>query len=448
MKHLFSLIFVLVAATYSNFGTAQMVTPTNASSPSACDGSAFFTIYNAYGPPFWSWHWEQDSIQIAGADSVLLNLCPGNYSLVLDSMGIPNYSEPFVIGDPCSNFTNYNSFSNCTAGNCDGSISFTPVGGSPPYTYMWSNGTTVQSISTLCPGTYSIVCTDSYGCSLTESFNIVEQASQPLQASLATVDDSSSNCTGNVTIYPTGGTAPYSILWSTNETTDYLDSLCAGLYSVSVWDANMDSISINFIIIDSSSTYDYNPYPNATITDTLYGDLVANCMIDYNAIDSAGLYQAVYDSINQNLFVTWAIYSPTDTIYISDTLGLTGNPGYYALNISVFCPNKSGNDFFKIESVIYFNGTDVWTSTLATNEHLLDRISVYPNPFSNSISIDNKDGSIRSMKLIDLNGRILCEMNQVNSGLVEMNRLEAISSGTYLLILSGENSSKTYKVIK
>ena len=81
-------------------------------------------------------------------------------------------------------------------------------------------------------------------------------------------------------------------------------------------------------------------------------------------------------------------------------------------------------------------------------ENELSFVSIYPNPFTSSISIDNKDGIIRSLKLIDLNGRVLSEMNQVNSGMVRMGQLEGISSGTYLLILSGENSSKAYKVIK
>ena len=52
------------------------------------------------------------------------------------------------------------------------------------------------------------------------------------------------------------------------------------------------------------------------------------------------------------------------------------------------------------------------------------------------------------MKLMDLNGRTISEINSLNSGMVKMEQLESVSSGTYLLILSGENSSKAYKVIK
>lgn len=89
-------------------------------------------------------------------------------------------------------------------------------------------------------------------------------------------------------------------------------------------------------------------------------------------------------------------------------------------------------------TVIASNGTTVWFSTLGIDEQLLDAVTIYPNPFTNVISVDNKDGVIRSLKLMDLNGRVLSEMPAVNSGLVEMNELETLSSGTYLLILSGE----------
>lgn len=452
MKHLFLLAFVLIAGTYSNFGNAQMVTSTNSTSASACDGSAFFNSYSAYNPPFWSWHWEQDSVQIAGADSMLLNLCPGNYSLVLDSLGIPVYSEPFVIGDLCNGFTG--SISTTPSSGpaiCDGSAMFNPFNGTAPYTYTWNNGTTTQSITNLCSGNYTVTCTDAAGCAITATGTIVDTTTTmpPLAINLSTSDDLTNNCSGSASVSPTGSSGVYFVEWSNGQTTNSITNLCPGVYSVLVWSTlYYDSTLVSFVIADSSSTYNNNPYPNGAINDTLYTDLAANCIIDYTDIDSASLYQAVYNSSSQSLFVTWAVYSPTDTVYISDTLALIGNPGYYALTISVYCPNKSGNDFMKINGVIYFDGTSVHYSTLGVTENLLENVSVYPNPFISSITVDNKDGVIQSLKLIDLNGRVLSEMSHLHSGVVEMNALETLSSGTYLLVLSGENSLKTVKVIK
>lgn len=381
--------------------------------------------------------------------SAIGNLCVGNYSvMVWDSTDTATAN--FTITNPCVNFTASFSETGTINGNCIGSSTITASGGASPYEYSWDGGASfylASTLSNLCPGNYDIVCRDQIGCMITQIIAITDSSSS-LFANLTSTDDLTNNCSGSASVALSGGVAPYTIAWSTGETTNSISNLCAGIYSVSVWDSGSDSTTLNFVIADSSSTYNNNPYPNGAINDTLYTDLVTNCVIDYNAIDSASLYQAVYNSSNQSLYVTWAIYSPTDTVYISDTLALIGNPGYYTLTITVYCPNKSGDDFFKIEQVVYFDGTAVHFSALGVNEHALDTISVYPNPFGNFISVDNKDGVIQSLRLVDLNGRVLSEMSSVNSGIVKLDQLETISSGTYLLILSGEHSAKTYKVIK
>lgn len=395
-----------------------------------------------------------------GPGSLFSNLCPGIYSIIcMDAVGCSTAPLTVPVSDTsqnaCSSFAAYITSTPASGpASCDGTITVNVFNGTAPYSYAWSIGTTTAANFNLCTGTYSVVCTDANGCQVTATGTVSDSTVTPsmISANLTTQDDYTNNCSGSASVAPAGGTAPYLVYWSTGETGNSIDSLCAGFYTVYVMDVtNTDTVAVDFIITDSSSTYSNNPYPNSVINDTLYSGLVSNCIIDYTAIDSASLYQAVYDSINNNLYVTWAIYSPTDTVYISDTLGWAGNPGgYYSLTISVFCPNKSGNDFFKIEQVIYFDGSQVWlTPALGLDEkELLNQVVIYPNPFSNTITVDNKDGAITSLKLIDLNGRVLSEMQPVNSGLVEMGQLEAISSGTYLLILSGENASKTCKVIK
>lgn len=411
-----------------------------------CTGSASVSPTGGSGSYTYQW-------SIGSTTSSVSNLCLGTYAVVVwDANGIDSASAYFTITNLCAGFSGYIT-TTPTSGptSCDGTIMVNVLNGTAPYTYSWNNGSTTPSNYNLCVGSYTVTCTDATGCIASTTGIISDSGVIPsmISANLTTLNDYTNNCNGSATVSPTGGTAPYTIVWSNGVAGNSISNLCAGIYSVSVWDAVNDSTTIEFIIADSFSTYNNNPYPNGSINDTLYTDLVTNCIIDYNVIDSASLYQAVYNSSNQSLYVTWAVYSPTDTVYISDTLALIGNPGYYSLTISVYCPNKSGNDYFKIESVIYFDGSQVWTSTLGLNEQDgLNNVSIYPNPFSNSISIDNKDGMIQSLKLIDLNGRILSEMNQINPELVTMNQLETISAGTYLLVLSGNNTSKAYRVIK
>jgi len=427
-------------------GFIGSVTTTPASGPGICDGTATFTAYGGTAPYSYSWN-------NGGNTSTVTNLCNGAFTVYCtDAMGCIATTPVVVSNGPCSSFGGtFSSTPTSGPAVCDGSITFSPSSGTAPFTFVWNTGSTTQSNSNLCAGTYSVTCTDANGCTTSGTGTVSDSiisGTTPISINLSSTDDLSNNCSGSASVSPSGGTAPYSALWSNGQTTASISNLCAGIYSVTVWDAASDSTTVNFVIADSASTYSNNPYPNGTINDTLYTDLVTNCIIDYASIDSASLYQAVYNSSNQSMYVTWAVYSPTDTVYISDTLAFFGNPGYYNLTISVYCPNKSGNDFFKIEQVIYFDGTAVYFSTLGLAENPLDGVTIYPNPFTHSISADNKDGAVSSMKLMDLNGRVISEMKHVNSGLAEMNGLEGIASGTYLLILSGENTSKAYKVIK
>src|SRR4030095_3697679 len=48
---------------------------------------------------------------------------------------------------------------NCYGGS-DGSAQLGVVGGTAPYTYLWSNGTTTQNLTGLVAGTYSVTVTD------------------------------------------------------------------------------------------------------------------------------------------------------------------------------------------------------------------------------------------------------------------------------------------------
>ncbi|MEO5571363.1 MAG: kelch repeat-containing protein, partial [Bacteroidia bacterium] len=56
-------------------------------------------------------------------------------------------------------------------------------------------------------------------------------------AALSAVNPCSGVCTGSVSLVPTGGTGPFSYLWSTGDTLTSIDSLCAGNYSVTITDS-------------------------------------------------------------------------------------------------------------------------------------------------------------------------------------------------------------------
>ena len=111
-------------------------------------------------------------------------------------------------------------------------------GGTGPFSYLWNNGLTTDSIFDLCPGNYFVTITDSSGCSALRTTNIGGSPG-------VTTTSSSSNllcngvCNGSASVTVTGGAAPFSYLWSPGgETTSSLNNLCQGNYGVTTTDAN------------------------------------------------------------------------------------------------------------------------------------------------------------------------------------------------------------------
>lgn len=91
-------------------------------------------------------------------------LSAGTYTCtVTDSLGCTG-TNSFTLTEPAV-FTYSATSTNASCSNCcDGSASASPTGGTSPYTYVWSNGASVQSISALCPGNYTVCVTDANGC--------------------------------------------------------------------------------------------------------------------------------------------------------------------------------------------------------------------------------------------------------------------------------------------
>jgi gliding motility-associated-like protein len=127
-------------------------------------------------------------------------------------------------------------------GACNGQTIVIPAGGTPSYSYNWTSGCTGASCSSLCPGTYTVTVTDSWGCTATANTTVVEPTL--LTASTTSTTPASCNgvCDGTATAAGAGGTvgAGYAYSWNTvpAQTTAAATGLCAGTYTCTVTDAN------------------------------------------------------------------------------------------------------------------------------------------------------------------------------------------------------------------
>ena len=135
------------------------------------------------------------------------------------------------------------------AGEASGAIDLTVTGGVQPYTYSWSNGATTEDVSSLAAGSYTAIVTDANGCTV----QITETVDEPGAIEVVTqapIIECGGTASGSITAIPSGGTGPYTYMWSNGGTGSFIENLPAGIYSVTVTDANSctataDAISLS-----------------------------------------------------------------------------------------------------------------------------------------------------------------------------------------------------------
>lgn len=123
------------------------------------------------------------------------------------------------------------------SGDANGSIILSTSGGTGGFTYSWDDGSTANSRSNLEGGNYIVTVTDAAGCSITNTIEVSEP--DPLTIAL---DISDVSCKGeqdgSVTADVKGGQTPYQYQWGTGATTNIIDQLTTGSYTLTVTDAN------------------------------------------------------------------------------------------------------------------------------------------------------------------------------------------------------------------
>lgn len=131
-------------------------------------------------------------------------------------------------------------------GEEDGGATMSASGGLAPYTYRWSTGDTGMEIMQKAAADYTVTITDALGCERMEEITVPQP---PLLSGLMDVQDAVCNGERGFAIAQVqGGTAPYTYNWSTgaSTSTNRLNDLSMGTYSVRVTDANDCEINLNF----------------------------------------------------------------------------------------------------------------------------------------------------------------------------------------------------------
>ncbi len=211
----------------------------NVKCPGDCIGFARITASGGIPPYKYLWLPDGDTTTV---DS---NMCSGNYTvLVTDSNGC-SVKIPLTI-NTLSELSASTAATNVSCfGLFNGATAATETGGVPPYQFVWSpGGATTASVMGLSAGTYTVTITDALGCH-TQSTAGVSQPT-PIVLTAAAIANIAA-------AYVSGGTAPYTYNWYPHvSTTSIATGLSAGVYTVTVHDANLCSDSA---IVSVSSLY-------------------------------------------------------------------------------------------------------------------------------------------------------------------------------------------------
>ena len=180
-------------------------------------------------------------------DFSFYSLSAGTYYVIADDGGgCSGKSETCIIKSSTNLDYDFYVVNDAGCNVSSGKIFITGLTGTPPYTYLWSNGGTLSSITGLTNGSYSVAVTDSTGCVIPKSASVVKVPQIGL-GGFQSISPSCAENNGELTVFVTGGTAPYYYSGSTGESNISFDSeykftnIPGGTFSVYVQDTGLCS---------------------------------------------------------------------------------------------------------------------------------------------------------------------------------------------------------------
>ncbi|MBA3683273.1 MAG: T9SS type A sorting domain-containing protein [Bacteroidetes bacterium] len=216
---------------YSNSNVTGSITTT----PANCtNGTAIVSPGGGTAPYTYLW-------SNAAVTQTITGLSQGYYSCTItDALGCQNvYSNyGYVLQTVTLNINTTPNNPTCLQNN--GSIISFVNGGTAPYTYLWSNGATTQSVTGLTGNQqYNVMITDASGCTGIDYTYL--SSTTPISVTYSTTSSSCTAPTGGATITPIGGAAPYTIVWNTFPvalTGPSISGMASGMYWFNVTDVN------------------------------------------------------------------------------------------------------------------------------------------------------------------------------------------------------------------
>ncbi len=255
-----------------NFGDVCLnntasATSTQASCLTCADGSASVTVTGTSGTPTYSWS------PSGGNAATATGLLQGTYVVTVTDIYGCVVSDTVVVGyDICGLLSLSAVPVSSSCQTCaDGSAQVVVTGNNGPLTYLWSNGGTSDTIQNVLAGSYSVLVTDSAGCSDTLTINVGYGVCGSFAGTTSSTLANCGSCAdGSATITPVGNNGNVTYLWSNGDTTATAVNLLPGTYTVTITDTAgcvyVDSVTVNFgtAVIEISENEFAGLFPNPT----------------------------------------------------------------------------------------------------------------------------------------------------------------------------------------
>ena len=236
--------------------TSSISPPTDVRCFGDITGSA--NVIVSGGTPVYSFNWQP----LGGNGPIGTGLSVGTFTVTVTDLNGCKTKDSVTINEPPQALSAvYNkSFVTCF-GLSDGTAGIHAAGGVPGYSYQWNPLVSINdTASGLSAGVYFVTITDTNSCQTNLSISI----SQPevLGGTMAAVNPSCGSDNGSLFPQISGGTYPYTYLWSPGGSTNYgINSLAQGVYSVQITDSLNCSLSLTANITNI-------PIPIVTVSST------------------------------------------------------------------------------------------------------------------------------------------------------------------------------------
>lgn len=210
------------------------------------DGSIQVDVTGGTQPYIYSWADGETTEDRVG-------LTAGSYTLsVVDGKGCTVVASNTVVSEPTELVTSMLPSNPSCGGINNGSVLATAIGGTPPYTYQWSNGETSSAVNGVGAGTYTVIITDSAGCVAYDTATLSVATEMMLTDSIVDLL-CNGDANGEIHITLTGGNPPFTYSWSNSANTPVLTGLDGGQYDLLVTDFNGCTVSGSYFVHEPDS---------------------------------------------------------------------------------------------------------------------------------------------------------------------------------------------------